>query len=173
MKLLDDSDVKKLLHKGWMTHDAMWFYHSVLESGIETTNRINRAAVRSMAKIEAKRILKASGLDEVASMGAFKALMEIVDQVVRAEFMKFEIEFPSENMMLVTMPQCFAHDGMVKMGMAGQYQCGIFERFWGWLDALEIPYDFSPKVLGCMMHETGRCFREIRLDFDKKLKSAA
>jgi len=56
---IETKQLKELLNKGWMTHDAMWFYNSYQEVGIEATNRINRAAVKAMAAIEIKRIAQA------------------------------------------------------------------------------------------------------------------
>ena len=46
---LETKELKELLIKCWMTHDAMWFYHCLQECGIEKTNRINRAAVKAVA----------------------------------------------------------------------------------------------------------------------------
>jgi hypothetical protein len=46
---LETGQLKELLNKGWMTHDAMWFYNCLQEVGIEKTNKINRAAVKMMA----------------------------------------------------------------------------------------------------------------------------
>lgn len=55
---IDKRDLRELITKGWMTHDAMWFYHTLQEFGIEKTNKINLAAVQSMSMIEAKRLKK-------------------------------------------------------------------------------------------------------------------
>ncbi|MFX0137893.1 MAG: DUF6125 family protein, partial [Candidatus Hodarchaeota archaeon] len=62
MKSLNQKELKELLIKCWMTHDGMWFYHCLKECGIEKTNKINKSAVKSMAKIEIKRIIKAFNL---------------------------------------------------------------------------------------------------------------
>ncbi len=35
MKELDKKEMKELLVKCWMTHDGLWFYHSLQECGIE------------------------------------------------------------------------------------------------------------------------------------------
>lgn len=32
---LQKNELKELLNKGWMTHDAMWFYNCLQEFGIE------------------------------------------------------------------------------------------------------------------------------------------
>ncbi|MBU4604906.1 MAG: hypothetical protein KKH66_08380, partial [Proteobacteria bacterium] len=62
MTALEPSQVKELLNKNWMTHDAMWFFHCQQKYGMEETNRLNQAAVRSMAQIDAKRLAKALGI---------------------------------------------------------------------------------------------------------------
>lgn len=58
---LEKNEIKELLSKGWITHDAMWFFHALQEVGIEKTNRINRAAAESMSLIEVARLKKALG----------------------------------------------------------------------------------------------------------------
>ncbi len=42
MELLSKEELKEILIKGWMTHDAMWFLHFLRKTGIETTNKINK-----------------------------------------------------------------------------------------------------------------------------------
>jgi len=66
------NELKELLNKGWMTHDAMWFYHCLEEFGIEKTNRINLADIKSMSAIEIKRYQKALGLEKVDTFDEFK-----------------------------------------------------------------------------------------------------
>ena len=56
MKDIDKNELKNLLLKCWMTHDGMWFYHSMQELGIEKANQINKAAIRSLAGIEMERV---------------------------------------------------------------------------------------------------------------------
>ena len=34
---LEKNELKELLNKNWMTHDAMWFYNCLQECGIEKT----------------------------------------------------------------------------------------------------------------------------------------
>ena len=49
LETLNKGEIKELLSKGWITHDAMWFVHCLEEAGIEKTNKINKAAVKSMS----------------------------------------------------------------------------------------------------------------------------
>ena len=97
MKSLNKKELKELLIKCWMTHDGMWFYHSLKECGIEKANKINKAAIKSMAKIEIKRIKKAINLGKIC---IFKDLNDLIDkalEVFKADFMGFTYNFPKKN----------------------------------------------------------------------------
>ena len=165
MKSLNKTDLKELLTKNWMTHDAMWFYHCLKECGIEKTNSINRASVRAMAVIEIKRIKKAIAIESVETFERFKGFMDAACHIVKADFMKFDYSFPSDGVCHVEMQKCFAYDGINKIGVIDEYQCGIFERFKGWFDGLGIAYSVTPQADGCMMHTDGKCFRDFKLKF--------
>jgi len=62
---LEKSDIRDLLGKGWLTHDAMWFYHTCRQFGIEKANEINKAAIQAMAPIEMERAKKLLGITAV------------------------------------------------------------------------------------------------------------
>jgi uncharacterized protein DUF6125 len=165
MKPLGVKELKEILHKNWMTHDGMWFFHCLRECGIEKTNKINRAAVKSMALMEIRRIREVLGVQRVESFDDFMGFMNGVNEIVKADFMDFVESFPRENVCRVEMKTCFAHEGIKRSGAIDDYQCGIFDRFAGWFEGLGIQYSVHPHVEKCMMHETGDCFREFTLDF--------
>jgi hypothetical protein len=167
MKSLTKKELKEILIKNWMSHDAMWFYHCLQECGIEKTNKINKAAVRAMGIIEIRRIQKAVGIDKVETFEDLQSLMEATWSIIKGDFMKLFTSFPSENTLHSGMERCFAYEGIKQIGAIEQYQCGIFERIYGWFDGLGIKYSVSPKVEGCMMHTDGKCFRDISFTFDK------
>lgn len=167
---LDKREIRELLNKGWMTHDAMWFYHCLKECGIEKTNKVNKAAVRSMAAVEIKRIKQALGMEkEVLSFEEIKDFLEGLSELIRADFMKFTFSYPSENVIRCEWEKqkCFAYQGMKKLGVIDQYQCGIFDRVEAWLDGLGVRYSVTPRVETCMMHTDGHCFREYCFSFDE------
>jgi hypothetical protein len=168
METLGGNQLKEILIKNWMTHDAMWFYHCLRECGIEKTNQINRAAVRAMGTIEIRRIQKVVGLRKIATFEDVKSLLEAAWDVVKADFMKASFSLPSRNVLRGDFERCFAHEGMKRMGVIDQYQCGIFERIYGWFDGIELDYSVWPEVEGCMMHSDGRCFREITFSFGER-----
>jgi len=162
---MDNNDLKELLIKCWMSHDAMWFYHCLQECGIEKTNKINKAAVKSMSKIEIKRIQK---LFEIGKIDTFQDLQKIMDKaliVFKADFMEFKHTFPAKNQVHCEMSKCWAYDGINRMGVIDDYQCAIFTRIEGWFEALGIEYNVNPELNGCLMHTNGKCDRTYTLNF--------
>jgi hypothetical protein len=87
MKTLDKKELKELLIRCWMTHDGLWFYHSVQESGIEKANKVNQLAARAIGAIEAKRIVKALELGKINTFAALRELMQSGFEVIRGDFM--------------------------------------------------------------------------------------
>jgi len=167
MEALKENEVREILIKNWMTHDAMWFYNCLQECGIEKTNKINKAAIRSMAAIEIKRIQKAVGINKVEAFEDFKVLVDAAFHVLKGDFMDFTYSFPSDNILHGEWKNCFAYNGVKQLGVLDQYECGIMERIYGWLDSLGLKYSVSPQVDGCMMHTDAKCFREFLFTFGK------
>jgi hypothetical protein len=158
--------MKELINKCWMTHDGMWFYHCLQELGMEKTNHLNKAANRSLAHIEIKRIMKAFGLGEVRNHEDLENMAACGFQVVKGDFMNFNFHFPARNLMRFDMGEhCFALDGMRRLGVEKEYECGVFNRVEGWFEALGLKYKVTPQVLKCMMLSEGKCYREYRFDF--------
>jgi hypothetical protein len=166
-RVLEQEELKEFLIKNWMTHDGMWFLHCMQECGIEKTNKINRAAVRSMAKVELKRLKEIFGIDQVRTFAEFQAFVEAIFNIIKANFMDFTCEFPAFNVFKFTMNNCFAHDGIKRMGALDHYQCGIFERIETWFHELGVDYEIAPQVIGCMMHSENQCFRIFKFDFNE------
>ncbi|MBA4394483.1 MAG: hypothetical protein C0407_13100 [Desulfobacca sp.] len=164
---LEQNDLKELLIKNWMTHDAMWFYHGLLECGIEPTNRINQGAVKAMAAIEIKRLQKALGAGKPDTFDEFKQFFEAVMGIATGKFMKYSYSLPEPNRMRCQWESCFAYEGVTALGVIEQYQCGIMLRIETWFDTLGIKYEVEPNVTGCMMQTDGRCFRDYRFFFAK------
>lgn len=166
---IEKSQIRDLLGKGWLTHDGMWFFHSCRELGVEKTNALNRAAIRSLAPIEmarAKDILatdqrKMDTFEEVKAF-LFDALeLTLPDSI----FEKFHLSSPSIDWLHWEWEkgECFAYKGMKRIGTIDGYRCGVMYRIECWLEALGIEYDMHPRIAGCLMNETGTCSGDIRL----------
>lgn len=158
-------DVKEVLTKGWMTHDAMWFYSCYQELGIEKTNELNRSAIGLMAMIETKRMLKALGMRD-ETFDSFDKLWRYlrgVREFVIPEWMDCTLSSPSENVIAWEWRSCFAYDGLKRLGAIDRYRCGVMYRIECWLNVLGVEYEMNPCITGCLMHERGECKGEIRL----------
>ena len=164
---LDKKELKELLNKGWMTHDAMWFYNCLQECGIEKTNKINRAAVRAMAAVEIKRMKKALGVGEIKDFETLVRFFEPCMAIVSGDFMKYRFKYPGDNIIHAEWLSCFAYDGIKALGVIDRYECGIMDRIEAWWNTLGLKWEVTPKVTGCMMHTDGVCYRDYKFFFDK------
>ncbi len=163
---MEANDLKELLIKSWMTHDGMWFYHCLQECGIEKTNKINKAAVNSMSKIEIKRIQKIFGFKKIDKFEDLKTIMNKALKVFKADFMEFRHTFRAKNQLHCEMSKCWAYNGILRMGVIENYQCAIFTRIEGWFEALGIKYNVYPQLNGCLMHTNGYCTRDYSFNLE-------
>ena len=90
-----------LLAKGWLTHDGTWFLSAAGEFGIETANRLNKAAIRTLAPLEMQRcrmllLEGARRLAGVAEMIPFmlQSLLMIMPSSVSQ---RFRLTYPDSN----------------------------------------------------------------------------
>jgi hypothetical protein len=168
MNQLDKNEIREFFSKGWLTHDAMWFYHCLQEFGADQANRINQAAVKSMAAIEIQRILNLMKIEK-NSITTFDQLKEVIDttyKLIQPKFMKIYYDFPEKNIFRGGFSECFAYKGVKKFGMIDIYQCGVVSRVQGWFDALGVKYRMIPEFTGCLMHKNGKCEIKFEFNFD-------
>lgn len=165
MKSLNKKDLKELIIKCWITHDGMWFFHCLQECGIEKTNIINKAASRSLGIVEVKRFKKVFGVEDIKTFAELKEFIEKILDVVKADFMKFSYKSPTNNIYHFEMHQCFAYEGIKRIGTIEQYNCGIYDRIESWFESLGIKYSASPQIEGCLMHKGKKCVRKFTFFF--------
>jgi hypothetical protein len=81
--------------------------------------------------------------------------------------MRIRYDFPTEGVIRFTWDQgqCFAYEGMKRLGVADKYECGIFERVGGWYASLGLSFTLHPDTERCLMNEQGRCVREFHFSF--------
>jgi hypothetical protein len=164
---LNRQDLIELLNKCWMTHDGMWFYHCLQQLGIKAANKLNKAAIKSLAPIEIARIKKALGIEkEIETFAEFKYFFEGTSQLFMANFMNISVSFPHNKVLhWAFAPQkCFAYKGMRNMGVIAEYDCGVIYRLECWIASLGIKYAVHPQIKKCLMLANGRCCGDIRLD---------
>ena len=166
---LNTNEIREILRKGWMTHDAMWFYNVNKEFGIDATNRINLAAIDGMGAIEVGRYKKILGYDKnkkFTSFDEFKVFFKQVFEIIKPDFMDFEYSVSEKNIIRWKWANCFAYNGVSQIGVVDNYQCGILRRIESWLKTLGIPYTIEPEIKGCLMHTNGKCEGEFHFNFD-------
>lgn len=165
MTILPKKTLQELLIKCWMTHDGMWFYQCLQEFGIDTANRLNRAAIKALAPLEIERVRKAYQLGPVEDFADLKKLIDSAFGVLKGYFMQFRYSFPSENVMHWEMDTCFAYEGMKRLGVADAYQCGLVHRVGCWIEHAGVQFTMNPAVEGCLMHINGKCEGEFKFSF--------
>jgi len=170
LELIDKKDLKEFLSKGWITHDAMWYYNAVNECGIEMGNKLNLSAIQMMAALEVKRLKKILGTRD--KFERFDELAEFINgayDLIITDFMKASFTFPEMNVFECKWVKdgCFAYQGVKNMGFIEGYQCGVMHRINCWFDSLDIKYVMEPKIEGCLMQSQGSCHITYRFFFDK------
>ncbi|MFX1376310.1 MAG: DUF6125 family protein [Promethearchaeota archaeon] len=165
-KQLDKNQLKELLVKCWMTHDGAWFHSCYNELGIEVANKLNKAAIRNLSVIEVQRVKKVMGMERepIHTFEQLKAFIHNAFSVLKGDFMNFIYSFPEENCMQWEMNRCFAHEGMKRIGISDQYECGILYRVSCWLDALGIQHRISPEFKKCLLYSQETCSGNITID---------
>jgi len=167
MKDSNSEAIIDLLSKGWLTHDAMWVTAVYKECGPEIASKLNTRAIQLMTPIEVKRFQKVLRLPKVDTFEKLQKFITGAFSIVSGDFTEIQISYPCHNILHWQAAQCFAYDGIKKMGMIEQYQCGVIERIEGWLKSLNIEYEILPKIEGCNMHNVGACKLDIQFFFDE------
>ena len=158
---IEKTQLKNVLEKRWLTHDAMWFLQAFSQVGIEKANEMNKAALKSLAPIEMERMKQLLGC-------TWESLLDF-DNLVRFMNAVLELSLPDSVMkrLHVTAPgnncihwkwekyQCFAYKGINYIGAIDEYNCGVIYRFECWLEALGFQCATRPAIEKCLMRENG------------------
>ena len=163
---LEKHELKELLVKCWMTHDGAWFYNCGRELGVDTANKLNKAAIKNLSVIEMQRIKKAMGWEN-KKIETFEQLKEFITNgfsILKGDFMDFKYSFPDNNRMHWEMNKCFAYNGMKMIGVSKQYECGVIYRVSCWLDALGIDHRIEPEIDKCLLNSQEKCTGDIILN---------
>jgi len=170
-KRIVPKDTKEFLGKSWLTHDGMWFFNVYQEYGIDAANKLNRAAIKSMAPFEVNRCRKLMGINKerLDTFAEAKEFMDGAFQAILPESILSASSFtaPARNVIKWEWEdgKCFAYEGMNRLGIADKYVCGVIYRIECWLDCLQVPYTVNPQIDLCIMAQTGSCKGEFVFEF--------
>jgi hypothetical protein len=172
VKTLDEIGVlalKEHIIKNWMTHDAMWFFHCLQSHGIQEANRLNKAAIKSLAAVELKRACDLFGIDRqrIDTFDTLKDAINAVFSVSKGDFMRFTYNFPEKNILRWEWAghDCFAYTGMQRLGVIDNYECGVLYRVFCWIETMGVDCSVPEGLDSCLMHTSGRCSGEVRFFF--------
>ncbi|NNL76750.1 MAG: hypothetical protein HKO68_10490 [Desulfobacterales bacterium] len=163
--ILNTKQIKDLLIKNWMTHDALWYAQVAGKYGMADASPMNLKVCRKLGQIEFKRLMKMLGTSAPNNMKEYQALFEIGQEVFVPDFMSMEIEYPDRNVQRYHVTECFAHRGMEKAGLLQDYECGIFERIVGWCDAMNLKYTQEPDLSRCLKYRGKECKVALKFHF--------
>ncbi|MFY9315864.1 MAG: DUF6125 family protein [Burkholderiales bacterium] len=154
---------EQLLVKCWMTHDARWFNAVAREFGMQAANRLNRRAVREMAKVEWQRVGRALGIEQPKDAAGCLAAQQAMIDLLGPELLDYEAQVEGTDACRISVRRCFAHENVEKAGIAAQYDCGIFSRIEGWLEGMGFAPQVQPPLKGCLKAQGKECVHTVRL----------
>jgi hypothetical protein len=156
---------KDLLIKGWMSHDARWYMAVAEHFGIEAANRLNQTVARELGRVEMKRFMKALNLPPSRNMEEYLNLKKAALSMFGPDLVDYEIKILAHQSYEMHLTRCFAHENIVRAGIKDEYECGIFSRLQGWIDAQGLQHDLTPPLSKCMKVLGKECCYTVILRF--------
>lgn len=164
---LSRNDQQELLIKGWMGHDARWFMAVCQQYGIKVANKMNQNVARSVGVVETQRLMKALGISQARNPQEYLAFQETGISLYGPELLDYEIKVINENSFRFIVGRCFAHESVTKAGIADDYECGIFARIQGWVDAHGFQRELEPPLGKCLKVLGAECVYTFTLNKSK------
>ncbi len=156
---------KDLLVKGWMSHDARWFMAVAENFGIDAANRLNQIVCREIGRVEMKRFMKSLSLSPPKDMEEYLNLKKAALSLYGSDLAEYEIKILDHQSYQMHLKRCFAHENIVRAGIKDEYECGIFARLQGWIDAQGLGHELTPPLGKCMKVLGEECCYTVTLQF--------
>ncbi len=163
IRRLAPSARETLLIKCWMSHDARWFMAVAQEYGLLVANRLNQFAAREVGKVEAQRIVRLLSLAPVKTLGEYLLIQEIIISLLGPDLLDYSVTKIDSAISQMHVRRCFAYDNAVRAGITHQFDCGVFARVTGWLEALGLAYELNPSLGRCLKTQGWECIYQIIL----------
>lgn len=157
---------KDLLIKGWMSHDARWYMAVTEHFGIKAANRLNQMVARELGRVEMKRFMKALNLPPSRNMEEYLNLKKAALSMFGPDLVDYEVKILDPRSYEMHLKRCFAHENIVKAGIKEEYECGIFSRLQGWVDAQGLGHELTPALGKCMKVLGKECCYTVKLRFN-------
>ena len=164
LSALSREEREALLIKCWMSHDARWFMAVAQDFGLEAASRLNQVASHEEGKVEAHRIMRALDIPPPETAGDYLLLQEIIAGLLVPELLEYQVVSAGDDSFQVRIQRCFAHENVARAGVADSYECGIFSRVTGWLEASGLKYQMTPSLGKCQKAQGQECAYSFRLE---------
>ena len=161
---LSQEEREALLIKCWMSHDARWFMAVAQAFGLETANHLNQAASHEEGKVEAYRIMGALQIPPSETVDDYLLLQETIIGLLGPELLEYQVVPTGDDSFEIRIRRCFAHENVARAGVADSYECGIFSRVTGWLEASGLKYQMTPPLGKCQKAAGQECVYSFKLD---------
>lgn len=117
LQIRNQEQLRDILIKNWMTHDALWYGEVAKRLGMKEASPLNLRVSRELGRVECRRLMKEFNTTFPKNMAQYVELFDFVMGVFGPTFPKWEIEYPGDNIQVFRISECFAHRGMEKAGL--------------------------------------------------------
>ena len=152
-----------LLTRCWYTFDSRWFMAVALAHGTESAILLSQIVAHEVGKVEAPEIEQALQLSPIATLGDFLVLQEMFISLLGPKLMDYAIIQTSDDGIHIKVERCLAYESVNSTGAAERYECGIFARITGWLEALELRYEMNPPYGRCLKAQGRECAYDFKI----------
>ena len=161
---LSHEEREALLIKCWMSHDARWFMAVAQAFGLPAASRLNQVASHEEGIVEAHRIMRALQIPPSETAEDYLLLQETIIGLLGPELLDYQIVPTGDDSFQIRIQRCFAHENVARAGVADAYECGIFSRLTGWLDASGLKYEMTPALDKCQKAQGQECAYSFKLE---------
>ena len=120
-----------------------------------------------MAQKQPKILSKYLKYPKISSIDKIIHFMKKSFDLIGGDYIKCNYNSVDNQSIIFHTTKCFAFEGITKLGVISDYECGIFERIEGWFDYFKINYTKEPDDLACLMHKNGTCLKKYFLFFNQ------
>jgi hypothetical protein len=163
MSRLSQEQREALLTKCWMAFDSRWFIAVAMAYGPEAACRLNKLVTHEVGKVEAPGIARALQLTPIATLDDLLVLQEMFISLLGPELMDYAIVQTGDDEYQIQIQRCYAHENITRAGVGNHYECGIFSRVTGWMEALGLRYGVTPSLGKCLKVQGRECVYTFKL----------
>lgn len=95
------------------------------------------------------------------SVDDYLLVQEVLIGLLGPDLLDYRVAKLDERAVEIRVERCFAHENTRRAGLGDRYECGIFARIAGWLDALGLAWELRPPLGPCLKAQGRECVHAI------------